>query len=969
MFGKMFKGLLEPFTVTPTEKAGHEELRYYYGDKRPNAIYSAGDRDIPLESPTTTYMGTDINGSVKLWDNTTIPKINRKEATLKDKFLLPNNSLSNNLLTERQTACEALGSGEADQFAHLSALAANINERSRLRCGWVYNNNNPDQGRGAYGTINGPFQTSANGTWTWDLQAAKKKYHTAICNQVKSCEDLSDPKYTNRCGFCKTSKRGIPISGSAAAYPNDPTLTCSANSIVISSNNCPVAAPPPPRDSPAYAAYVANRQVCDPLENGTLPRDCLISKAQQVCSDKGTLIAALKSGSETNYLDTLTQAQSYSVYQQRAANSMNETALKTGKLAVGDALREFKNVADNAASAANAGLKAAANDLCFTKGSLDEYDFCAEIQPSSTGPFVLNCLQVAFKRAGGQATGSMYPSSSNIDSWNSYNTWQEVNTAINSLASSTKSTDRREQEEAMAQFYGISLDDKKTPLLGDINNVEVFWFTRDNNITSPGSTYNTTFLGRRIRSQIPSLQNTNNIPGTISSGASFVFFTRYKAPSQIPIKLNVTADSGFVLLKDAPMKNVYTGSGTKTATEFSAYQLPSMSIGNPLDNSSSPWTVNTNNILTGYYVGGGNNFLIQFSGVSTNSALESCGCYGRPNSNGGIRIYNKDECEQGLNGIYYPNGECLKKGGNSYSWDCRSLNSMNPCVFSLSTFSRESLFLLQDPYAPMISFETRQNFANYNCDFPFCDKRLGSHKMKWATYGATGATPEFVGTSRDKNKFTLRKSFMAFRSGSAIWSQFLIKIYSFMTMTYMVRFTTLPGNGIRTRPFILWASYPNIDYPTIFVTGIGGNKATVNVGGLMNPTGGTNAYGVTTPSLTTNGPTVGLNQTYIITLKAIRGTENDITTLKSLKVGAATVSELQKDPSKLKESSELFWANSRQLDNPDTSSSLFFLINTDAGAIQYDLFSIQMYDYVLSGENLRTTAYDAWPQATTNVYS
>jgi hypothetical protein len=188
-------------------------------------------------------------------------------------------------------------------------------------------------------------------------------------------------------------------------------------------------------------------------------------------------------------------------------------------------------------------------------------------------------------------------------------------------------------------------------------------------------------------------------------------------------------------------------------------------------------------------------------------------------------------------------------------------------------------------------------------------------------------------------------------------------------MTYMVRFTTLPGNGIRTRPFILWASYPNIDYPTIFVTGIGGNKATVNVGGLMNPTGGTNAYGVTTPSLTTNGPTIGLNQTYIITLKAIRGTENDITTLKSLKVGAATVSDLQKDPSKLKESSELFWANSKQLDNPDNNSSLFFLLATDQGAIQYDLFSIQMYDYVLSGENLRTTAYDAWPQPATNVYS
>jgi len=970
MFGKMFNSLLEPFTFNYNNEPnkGHEEIRYHYGDRRPNAIYSAGDSNIPLESPTTTYMGTDINGTVKLWDNTDMPKINRKETPLKDKFLLPNNALSNNLLAERQAACEALGSGEADQFAHLSALAANVNERSRLRCGWIYNNTNPEQGRGAYGTINGPFQSSYSGSWMWNLQAAKKKYHTAICNQIRSCEDLSDTKYAGRCGFCKGSKKGIPISGSVAAYPNDPTLTCSAGNIVISSNNCPVAAPPPPRDSPAYAAYVANRQTCDPLENGSLPRDCLITKAQQVCSDSGTLITALKTGGETNYLDTLMQAQAYSVYQQKASNSMNETALKTGKLTVADALREFRNVADNAASAANAGLKAAASDLCFTKGSLDEYDFCTELQPSSTGPFTLNCLQTKFKRTGGQATGRMYPRSSNLDSWNSYNTWKDVTDTMENLALSTKSLDRREQEEAMADFYGIILDDKKTPVLGNINNVEVFWFTADTNITGASSMHNNTFLGRRSRSEIPTLQSTNTIPGDISLGASFVFFTRYTSASQVPIKLKVTTDKGFVLLKDQPMRSTYTGTGTKSANEFSAYQT-SISIGNPLDNSSSPWTLNTNNILTGYYIGGGNNFLLQFNSVSTNPLSAMCGCYGRPNSNGGLRIYNRDECEQGLDGIYHANGECTKKGGGSFSWDCRSLNSTETCTANLGIFNKDFLFLLQDPYAPMISFETRQNFANYNCDYPFCDKRLGSYKMKWATYGGTGATPEFVGTSTDKNKFTLGKSYMQFRGGSAMWSKFLIKIYSFVTMTFMVRFTTLPANGIRTSPFMLWATYPNIDYPSIFITGIGGNKATINVGSLINPTGGTNPYGVISPTMTTNGPTVGLNQTYIITLKAIRGTENNIATLRSLKVGAATVSELQRDPTKLKETSELFWANPRQLDNPDSGISLFLFLTTQQGAVQYDLFSIQMYDYILSGENFRTSAYDAWPQPATNIYS
>ena len=60
----------------------------------------------------------------------------------------------------------------------------------------------------------------------------------------------------------------------------------------------------------------------------------------------------------------------------------------------------------------------------------------------------------------------------------------------------------------------------------------------------------------------------------------------------------------------------------------------------------------------------------------TNPLSQSCGSGGRPSSDGRIRLYNKAECEQGLNGIYIANGECFKRGGGSYSWDCRSLNTM-----------------------------------------------------------------------------------------------------------------------------------------------------------------------------------------------------------------------------------------------------------------------------------------------------
>jgi hypothetical protein len=54
---------------------------------------------------------------------------------------------------------------------------------------------------------------------------------------------------------------------------------------------------------------------------------------------------------------------------------------------------------------------------------------------------------------------------------------------------------------------------------------------------------------------------------------------------------------------------------------------------------------------------------------------KSCGTLGRPDVNNNIRLYTKSECDQ-LEGVHYPNGECLRPSGGSYSWDCRTLNGV-----------------------------------------------------------------------------------------------------------------------------------------------------------------------------------------------------------------------------------------------------------------------------------------------------
>jgi len=992
MLSGLFKTVFEPFTVSQADLASQERLRYYYGDKKPNAILSSSDSNLDLGLNTTTFMGM-LNSEITGGGLNTQPAnfagevgLNRKINAVDDGHILKHNSLTKNLLETRNAACMSLGTSPS-QFAHLTSLAANVDPASKMRCGWIYNTANPSDGRGAYGTIDGPaIKSSVTGTWMWDLAKAKEQYHSYICSNAglnADCSSLSNVMYNNICGYCKSSKKFIPISGSSVAYPYS-NNTCSASNLITKASMCPKPAPPPPAGSPAAAAWMAARGACDPLMNGSLPRDCLIKTAAQAgCSNSGALITALQTASDTNYLDTLMQAQSYITYQQRSASGLNETALKTGKITLSDALTEFQDVYNAASSSPNLGLKTAASDLCFTKGLLEQYDFCAELQPTDKGPFSLECLQAAFKRAGGQETGSMYPCSANpgsIVKWNSFNTWGDVMNEIGTLVKNSGSTDRKIQQRAIGQFQGIPLDNKASPqfALNSVNNVEIFWFTSDTNLKGSG-TYNTIFLGRRIRSQIPNLQNTSGVRGALAETGSFVYFTNMAVTAPTRFKLQFTGDSGFIFARNRgstvggtrsmPMTNdynLYSSSGIGNGVDVPNQELSSLYNsfqGSAQMVTQQPWTLQPNvaNVITGYYLGNGKNFGIIYKQES--DVPEYCGCYGSANSDKSLRIYNKSECDA-LNGIHYPSGECLIKTGGSYTWNCRGLNNQNPCANSWGPIPGSMLYLIQDPYAPMITFNVIQTYSAYNCDFYFMDKRLSSHKMKWKIYNGNGPTPSYAPAGiLDSPSYPLGLSYMRFVNGSGIMSQFQIKIYSFVTLVYIVRFNKVPTNGMQSNPFILWSSYPSIDYPTIFVVGKGNNTAQINVGSLLNPTGTTNttnAYGCTSPPKTSDGPIIRQGETYIITLSANRSNPSDIDSLNSLTVGAGLLSDLQNRPASLQKSSALVWPNPKSLDNKDSGASNFFLITGDANC-QYDLFSLQMYDYILSDANLGHAANDDWP--------
>jgi hypothetical protein len=993
MFSGFFKTLFEPFTVSDSDRTSHENLRYYYGDKRPNAILTGRDSNIPLTGPTTTYMGDlidQINGP-RNYSNQV--GINRRSNALSDNSVLATNSLTSDLLTERQAACQSLGTATT-AFGHLSNLAANVNPTSRIRCGWVYNNANPNNGMGVYGTINGPVVDPPlggtwSGTWMWNLNDAKKKFQLHICNTANTptgatCSLLNNPSYSNICGFCKTTNRFIPINGSLPAYPHDAISNCSSTNLVTTPSMCPRPTVPPAPGSAAALAYLANKGTCDPLLNGSLPRDCLIQTAEQAgCSNNGTIITALRSGSDTNYIDSLTPTVSYITYQQRAVAGLNATALQTGKLTVTDALNDFQEVFNNTTSP-NLGLKASAIDLCFTKGSLENYDFCSELQPTSRSPFSIDCLQKQFKRAGGQETGSLYPSVSTYSSWSVYDTWADVNAAITALqtASSNTNTDRGSQERAIKQFQGIPLDNRSSPLfsLNSLNNVEIFWFTSDTDIKSDELSHITTFLGRRIRSQIPILDDSTDVTG--ASRGSFVFFTNMAVSQTTRFRLQFTGDSGFVFARNRgyplgatnsiPMTQSYSRYNTYnsangvdvTNKEMSALYN---SFGNPNSQMTSAhiWTIQPNvpNIITGYYIGNGNNFKISYK--QDTDAPEVCSCYGQRSSDDLIRLYNKAECDA-LNGNFYSNGECIVRTGGSYSAGCRPLNPNETCTTLWGPIPRSMLFLIQDPYAPMISFNVIQNFAAYNCDFNFMDKRLSSHKMRWMINSGSGPTPSYSSNGDDTPTYPLGMSYLYFANGSIIKSVFSFKIYSFMTLVLIMRFKKLPRSGFQSMPLQMPTTYPSMESPALFVVGNSNNTtAKLCIGSDKNPeltNTVTNAYRLSSPAKSTDGPTVEVNKTYLITINARRTVESDISTLKSMTVGAILLSTPN---AALVQSSPVVWPQDGKLDAPDSGTKSTFFIGGDTDC-EFDLFSLQMYDYILTGSNLVHAAKNDWATPSPN---
>lgn len=233
------------------------------------------------------------------------------------------------------------------------------------------------------------------------------------------------------------------------------------------------------------------------------------------------------------------------------------------------------------------------------------------------------------------------------------------------------------------------------------------------------------------------------------------------------------------------------------------------------------------------------------------------------------------------------------------------------------------LCLTQDPYAPMISFQVYRDPQDFGADFNFADKRL-SLMMKW---GPLSGTPGWVYRN-------VKIPFVKFRRDSSMKLQSSFKMYSFITMTILMRFNSLPNNFVNMEEYIA-------------LPGQLGKIALRVIGNGTSGQGVLQLYCESETPRTTTVATVRQGVPYLIVLRIHRTNEYDIYSVNGISVGAQELAVLQENPSTI-EYAPLLFSDPSTFSNPNTRESRSMVI----GNGDIDIMWVRMYDYLLNSKGI-----------------
>jgi len=539
----MFRRLAESFESgssnqlsTPHTKYTKEQQIHF--DVLPNIIPSA----------TSGLNGFDV----------AIQSVNANGSTyLQPAVKYPNDIFIKDTSPKLAKQLEQCASNDIDQ------LIASKNPSAEIGCGWLYSppiagSPYPQLSQGFLGNDKGPidsFDPPTYKKWFFDLQTAKKQMLMDKCKALKTCEDVDSDVYSGVCGFCMDMNQGIPIDGTGKAlYPKDSRASCSPESIVRAGSKCPP--PPTVNEDGTDSGYdgqgpqpVVDR-TCVPV-NGRLSSACLHRQVLSAgCNTNGSLAIALQGSSNPDdYIANLRNSDAVKIYNRVANPPMNLDIFTQGKTTTTTALQEVRRIVGNATQNATSAIGAAARDLCLQRGAINNYDACNDLSDTATSPFYIVCLQKIFQKMGGQPAGSMYPSESNITTYNSMGTLGAVKQYLNEIIANMKSKDYNTQRTAMIQLLGIS-PDKLIVRAPYKQGIEVFWF-----VAVPGNPSRVAgFLKRTIERDIVQLPNG---PSRISQLGGIPYgcmvqLTDIRAPVDTNIVFRSLVDDGYWVAINQP---------------------------------------------------------------------------------------------------------------------------------------------------------------------------------------------------------------------------------------------------------------------------------------------------------------------------------------------------------------------------------------------------------------------------------
>jgi hypothetical protein len=279
-----------------------------------------------------------------------------------------------NYATSIEINQELIDAQQRCKTASLDDLINTYNPADKIRCGWIYTKGSPaDQPKlsvGALGTRNGPagFFDNPKGTWYWSLEDAQKAILGDRCGALTNCKNVGAANYQG-CAFSRTRGVGIPVTTKGGIrYPRDPALTAPASSLVFEPGKCP----PPPAPGSPQDAFARSRDVCMPLEDGRLPRDCMLQQITAAgCQTDGSLYQSLASATNpNNYAQSIMDTTMYKRYQQMATTPLLEAAITQGKTSQELALANFKALKTEASVVKEDVMNYAARDMWVSLISL-----------------------------------------------------------------------------------------------------------------------------------------------------------------------------------------------------------------------------------------------------------------------------------------------------------------------------------------------------------------------------------------------------------------------------------------------------------------------------------------------------------------------------------------------------------------------------------------------------------------------